>query len=101
MSEQKLLSCPLCGGEASIEHDYDYASHPWYYVECDKCGCKTETHVDENGKEQAIKEWNTRKPMERIVERLEEASFPHKIGGEIQLTVLKKRIDEIFKEEGM
>ena len=72
MSKIKLLPCPLCGEDAIIEHDYDYASHPWYYIECDKCGCKTEYHVDESGKEQAIKEWNTRKPMERIMERLKE-----------------------------
>jgi DNA relaxase NicK len=37
---------------------------------------------------------------ERIIERLEEAKFPQKIGGEVEMVVLKKRIDEIFKEEG-
>ena len=41
-----------------------------------------------------------RKTVDRIVERLEEAKFPQKIGGEVEMVVLKKRIDEIVKEEG-
>ena len=72
MSDKKLLkNCPFCGGKATIEHDYDFASHPWYYVECDECGCKTESYVDENGKLKAIESWNTRVPMESIVKELE------------------------------
>ena len=107
MNKIKLLPCPLCGEEASIEHDYDYASHPWYYVECDRCGCKTEAHVDENGKEQAIKEWNTRKQMERIIERLKEEKEKYKEynGGKLMYVNISRSngIDkaiEIAREEG-
>lgn len=36
--------------------------------------------------------------LDMVIHDLEEAKFPYKINGEIQLIVLKKRIDEIFNE---
>ena len=65
-SDKRLLSCPFCGGEAKINIFLGN-----YCVTCTECmgaifpsrGMK---------KEEAIKAWNTRKPMETIVERLEE-----------------------------
>ena len=38
----------------------------------DGCYVRTDGHLNE---ESAIKHWNTRKPLERIVEQLEEKSF--------------------------
>lgn len=57
----KLKRCPCCGGEAALCN--------YYFVQCKKCGLSTLTFIT---KEEAIKAWNTRKPMERIEERLKE-----------------------------
>ena len=69
MSEIELLPCPFCGGEAYL---YEDKKCDIYSVGCKNC-CDIEpiTRVCES-KEEAIKLWNTRKPMQEIVERLEE-----------------------------
>lgn len=106
----QLLPCPFCGGEAKVHVTYETE-----FVTCTKCGCRTETTVGDYCDEgfmdgsQAIKKWNTRKLMERIVERLEEQadeytlmkvdaklSKAHRAGGYI--TGLEKAI-EIVKEK--
>ena len=69
MSEIKLLSCPFCGGEAKI-CDEDFLKGRFVY--CTECGIQTQLYVTGNTIEKAVSDWNTRKPMERIVERLEE-----------------------------
>ena len=66
MSETKLLRCPFCGGEAELLKGQCEIDN---YVMCLECRSKTKLY---NTKASAIKAWNTRKPMERIVERLEE-----------------------------
>ena len=66
MSEIKLLPCPFCGGEAILHHNGLTEKD---HVTCLDCYCRTKDSIT---KEEAIKQWNTRKPMERIVERLEE-----------------------------
>lgn len=73
MSEIELKPCPFCGGEAVI-HVSDGVA-----VICRECGAASKCLVDGHlqGKpdgraiKSVIKAWNTRKPMERIVERLE------------------------------
>ena len=65
MSE--LKKCPFCGGEATI-----YGSKTGYGVMCkDKTFCAV-LPAGFSTKEKAITAWNTRKPVERILERLEE-----------------------------
>ena len=62
----KLLPCPFCGGEA-----YEYRSGLQFSlceIVCKDCGCRTERMAVAD----AYTTWNTRKPMERILERLEE-----------------------------
>lgn len=76
MQNDKLLPCPFCGGEARISCDTeatrDSQGRLWAFtIVCDSC-CATSGlcySVD-----MATKSWNTRKPMERIVEQLEEKS---------------------------
>ena len=63
MREIKLLPCPFCGGEFQIN-----VSGMIYIPKCTKCGCKLAGCITQ---EEAIEEANTRKPMERIIERLE------------------------------
>lgn len=66
MKETKLLNCPFCGGEAELLKGLCELDN---YVMCLECRCKTKLY---NTKESAIKKWNTRKPMERILKRLKE-----------------------------
>jgi hypothetical protein len=66
----KLKRCPLCGGNAKVAH-YSNGWDEWYHVICPNC------HISQTGSHtkteaEVIEEWNTRKPMDRIVERLEE-----------------------------
>ena len=63
MSEIKR--CPFCGGEAELACR-DFGS---WFVRCKKCFCKTPIFLTERF---ATISWNTRKPMQNIVERLEE-----------------------------
>ena len=71
-----LLKCPFCGGEAHIEEHkfWDEKAKGFtvqtYGVVCDNCCSMSWQH--HRRKEKAIEQWNTRKPMERIIERSEE-----------------------------
>lgn len=76
MNEKTLLSCPFCGAEAHIEtHRFyeektkDFTSKT-YGVICDNC--RTSGRQFYESEEEAINSWNTRKPMQEIVDRLEE-----------------------------
>ena len=73
MSKEKtnsLLNCPFCGGEARFFQMGITKNIRLGYIKCTECGLRLE---QENCTEDfATAQWNTRKPMERIVERLEE-----------------------------
>lgn len=62
MSEIKLLPCPFCDREAEIG-----VSAIW----CTNEDCGAEFYHPLLSREELIKKWNTRKPMERIIEKLE------------------------------
>lgn len=67
-----LKKCPFCGGEASLHSRCNYmetGNETMYFVKCDEC--KTESTWCYK-KEKAINAWNNRKPLERVIERLEE-----------------------------
>ena len=90
MSE--LKRCPFCGGELELTDD-DYYWHPFN-------GCFLDAnHVTNN--EKRIKAWNTRKPMQNIVERLrEKAKEPmYQHHGDNYYVGIYDAI-EIVKEEG-
>ena len=70
MSDEKLLPCPFCGGEAELMR-FPKCDRK-YVVICENKQCMASVGNYSYTKEEAIKAWNTRKPMERIVERLEE-----------------------------
>lgn len=63
MSEIKR--CPFCGWYASVKKS---EKDNGYRVRCNNCGTKT---VKYKTSELAVGAWNTRKPMQNIVERLE------------------------------
>ena len=68
MSE--LKRCPFCGGEAKIDKTITNTVS----VECTVCHASSRIILCTEGdiEQKAIKAWNTRKPMQNIVERLEE-----------------------------
>lgn len=66
---EELLNCPFCGGEAEIGEFHLLDKE--YRVCCKECRSRTPYSAS---RDRVIKQWNTRKPMERIVERLEEES---------------------------
>ena len=97
MSEIKLLPCPFCGGEA------EYCKGDWigkeYWVKCTKCSCNTSLS---NNYKKPIEEWNTRKPMERIVERLEESADQCiKIGDVYGFSATNEAIFVVMEEGGI
>ena len=73
ISEEKtnsLLNCPFCGGEAKIDKTITNTVS----VECTVCHASSRMILCTEGdiEQKAIEAWNTRKPMQNIVERLEE-----------------------------
>lgn len=66
---EQLKKCPFCGGEAEVKYAYSFGFTRNYEAECMKCFCTVGVYLTEA---EAITAWNTRKPMERIMERLEE-----------------------------
>lgn len=84
MSE-KLKPCPFCGGEAE-KYAKEYNGIRLLSVVCKACGTsgplyRTAKPRIKDSENPAIEAWNTRKPMDKIVEQLEErASFVTKEG---------------------
>lgn len=66
MSETKLLPCPFCGGEAVFYYD-DVDS---YAVGCKICCDVDPITTWEKTMESAAEKWNTRKPVDDVMERL-------------------------------
>lgn len=85
--QNKLLPCPICNKEVSIALMGSEEFHYWWMITRGtnkvgkkNCHCRlfmeSEKFTDKDGgeeqKQDLIEHWNTRKPMERIVEQLEE-----------------------------
>lgn len=72
MSEVKIPNCPCCDGESKL-HDYgggDFRDGgKQYFIKCEKCGLTTK---HSSSKDEVLMTWGKRKPMERILTRLEE-----------------------------
>lgn len=66
---KQLKKCPFCGGENICETIFNWN----YAISCRDCGAVMTAPMDFRGyrQEELEKRWNTRKSMERIVERLE------------------------------
>lgn len=83
MSEIKLLPCPFCGGEAEYtEKGNEYMGISETMIKCKKCHTK-QVHKWLKYKfnfdfirEKTFEAWNNRKPMDDIVERLEDLQQP-------------------------
>lgn len=68
MKEVSLKPCPFCGGKPVLlkHNDEDY-----YKVFCECCGARQWTFANRTDRD-AIRNWNTRKPIDNIVAELEE-----------------------------
>lgn len=103
----ELKKCPFCGSEAIIYEDHEY--NDAYMVGC-KGFCKLEPMTEWcKTKEEAIAQWNTRNPMERIVKKLGASSImlatskeywenPQKGGNTMEVIPIQDAI-KIVKEE--
>lgn len=70
-SDIKLKPCPFCGGEAKIIHANDVTLP--YRIRCKNINCDVRPSTTWfKYEEDAITKWNTRKPMDEIVEQLED-----------------------------
>jgi hypothetical protein len=65
MSDTKLNPCPFCGGEAVRMTN----SAGFSIIRCSECFAQSDLYWSLGECEKA---WNTRKPIDRIVEQLEE-----------------------------
>jgi hypothetical protein len=72
MSKEKLLLCPFCGGEVYLDREYIFCDDCHLIMRIDDRLYNGEAITYDEAKEQTIKAWNTRKPLDRIVEQLEE-----------------------------
>ena len=61
----KMLPCPFCKEELEVVGKGHYFAHKTN-------GCILQHLCFEIDDDEAVKRWNTRKPMERVIERLEE-----------------------------
>ena len=96
MQNDKLLPCPFCGEKAETTFICD---GKYNQIKCKtpKCIMNVDMSAFYKSKEEAIEQWNTRKPMERIVEQLEdEKPCRYKLKGYIE----KHRVLEIVRNGG-
>lgn len=86
MSDERLLRCPFCDGEAEIkwvpwteisESSGAYVLNVNHSPHCfiRNADGLIDGRMTDSCKERIIKAWNTRKPMERIVEKLEKQIY--------------------------
>lgn len=107
-NETKLLNCPFCSGEAECYTVQTMQRETGFVVKCKNLDCVMCSGGTLRQKpEFAIKAWNTRKPMERILERLEEVydvTHENYMKDRDLITLGKKygleHATEIIREEG-
>lgn len=118
MSEIKLLPCPICNGEVKIAL-FGCGGEEWYsitrfddeenscqcrlFMESEKFFAEDDESVKEKHKQDLINRWNTRKPMERIVERVHDITKVYldaRNPKESAYVVRKMDVINILKEEG-
>lgn len=80
----KLLPCPCCGGKGRMFMREKFFT--FHAVICEECGLRTQ---DYPLPEQAAEKWNTRKPIESLVERLESSK------GNCSMSTCESVLDEV------
>ena len=105
MSEIKLKPCPFCGGEAEFVRKPVKANGGWcdaVYVRCTACDARSNRvlysaniHRNDSEYTEATEAWNTRKPMERIVEQINNRILK---AGRIMVENPKDELDKIAND---
>lgn len=81
----RLKQCPFCGGKVKAHgpedwkptfYDPDSGGDPYGFY----CECGMEFDTNSYDYEEAVKKFNTRKPMDRIVEQLEAIEIKSEYG---------------------
>jgi hypothetical protein len=72
-SAVKLLPCPFCGGKAILDKEDIFCGQCYLSMKIDDRLYNREAENYDEARTQTIETWNTRKPMDSIVEQLEEA----------------------------
>ena len=72
----KLKKCPFCGGKGELWNNK--LTYRLYGVICEECDCMTPYFTT---REEAIEAWNRRKPLEDIVEQLEQLQDIERLTG--------------------
>ena len=70
MSE--LKRCPFCGGEVDLFSWSQIPLNYQYGIECIECHTLFQINLYDTTMQETIEVWNTRKPIEKVLERLEE-----------------------------
>lgn len=68
---KELKPCPFCGGEVRMDDEQITATITVDYFICEKCGATVHFEYADSTAE-TIEAWNTRKPIDKVVEQLEE-----------------------------
>lgn len=79
MSELKIVmeehkKCPCCDSEDISVGSKCVSIGEDIYIRCNTCGLKMQL-CKEYGWKELLKRWNTRKPMQNIIERLEDKNM--------------------------
>lgn len=72
MSVIKLKNCPFCGSEVELEDIGEDSNDHYYMIACKNSSCGSSTCFGEVSKDDFISVWNTRKPIDDIVQQLNE-----------------------------
>lgn len=86
---KELKPCPFCGGEAIVLQNND----GFYYVGCKNAECRGYvfySDVHYFTKERTIEAWNTRKPIDKVVEQLEKEKTPNRSMSKTE-SILRRR----------
>ena len=100
MSEIKLLPCPFCGGEAMLDREYIFCDECHLIMRIDDILYSNEAETYEEARNQAIEQWNTRKPMERIIGKLEDKKWGTSEWRDKWRDEIIGECIEVVKEEG-
>ena len=105
----KLKECPICGGEIKqmFMNEESFQDCVWdesvgnvsTWFKCYECDSEFFHDEPIDSPEKQAEWWNTRKPTERVVKRLEDASYTDTTGMWAKIIRLSDAI-EIVKEEG-
>lgn len=91
MSDTKLKPCPFCGSEVLLHKGYVS-----YSVRCEICHYE----ICRRTKEETIARWNTRKPIDRIVEQLEQQAEQYRRRGfEAEQKGFSKEADKYYGKQ--